>query len=80
MAEAGRVMLRRKDSMLTKVDVFAPLRPKHRRLVEEYARDWNATAAYKRAGYRAGGHSAEANACPLCKRLDVATAIRRDDC
>jgi phage terminase small subunit len=38
------------------------LRPRHQRFVEEYARDWNATAAYKRAGYRALGHAADVNA------------------
>jgi phage terminase small subunit len=61
--------------MLTIGDVFASLTSRDRRFVEEYAVDWNATAAYKRAGYRASGHAAEANACRLCKRLDVATAI-----
>jgi hypothetical protein len=60
---------------LTTGDVLASLTPRHRRFVEEYSVDWNATAAYKRAGYRASGHAAEANACRLCKRLDVATAI-----
>jgi len=44
--------------------------------VEEYAKDWNATAAYKRAGYRARGHSAEVNASRLHHRPDVAAACR----
>jgi hypothetical protein len=34
------------------------MRSRHQRFVEEYAKDWNATAAYRRAGYRARGHSA----------------------
>ena len=60
--------------MLTKVDLSA-LRPRHQRFVEEYARDYNATAAYRRAGYRARGHSAEVNASRLRQRPDVAAAI-----
>ncbi len=53
------------------------LRAKHQRFVEEYAKDWNATAAYKRAGCRARGHSAEVNASRLRRRPDVAKAIRQ---
>jgi phage terminase small subunit len=59
--------------MLTKVDLSA-LRPRHQRFVEEIARDWNATPAYKRAGYRAIGHAAEVNASRLHRRPDVAVA------
>jgi phage terminase small subunit len=51
------------------------LRPQHQRFVDECARDWNATAAYKRAGYRAMGHSAEVNASRLRRRPDVANAL-----
>jgi phage terminase small subunit len=47
------------------------LRPRHELFVAEYLIDWNATAAYKRAGYRARGHSAEVNASRLRKRPDV---------
>ena len=50
------------------------LRPRHKRFVEEYVKDWNATAAYRRAGYRARGHAAESNASRLRKRPDVAAA------
>jgi phage terminase small subunit len=60
--------------MLVKVG-FSALRPWHRRFVEEYAKDWNATAAYKRAGYRARGHSADVNASRLRNRPDVAAAL-----
>src|SRR6266849_4579911 len=59
--------------MLSKVNLSALL-PRHRRFVEEYTRNCNATAAYKRAGYRAVGHSAEANASRLHHRPDVAAA------
>jgi hypothetical protein len=38
---------------MAKVSIFAALRPRHRRFVEEYAKDWNATAAYKRTRHRA---------------------------
>ena len=51
------------------------MRLNHQRFVEEYARDWNATAAYKRAGYRARGHGAEVNASRLRRRPDVAAAV-----
>ena len=47
------------------------LRWRHARFVAEYLIDLNATAAYKRAGYRARGHSAEVNASRLRKRPDV---------
>ncbi len=57
-------------------DFVGDLQPQHRRFVEEYVRDWNATAAYKRAGYRAIGHSAETNASRLCRRPDVASAVQ----
>jgi phage terminase small subunit len=48
----------------------------HQRFVDEYAKDGNATAAYKRAGYRATGHSAEVNASRLAHRPDVAAAAK----
>ena len=50
------------------------MRPRHQKFVEEFARDWNATAAYKRAGFRARGHSAEVNAARLRQRPDIAAA------
>jgi phage terminase small subunit len=62
-------------TMLGKRRGFIVLRQKHQRFVEEYARDWNATAAYKRAGYRARGHGAEVNASRLRRRPDVAAAV-----
>jgi phage terminase small subunit len=45
------------------------------RFVHEYAVDWNATAAYKRAAYKATGHAAEVNASRLLKRAHVAAAV-----
>ena len=59
--------------MVSKVEPSA-LRPLHLRFIKEYARDWNATAAYRRAGYRAIGHAAEVNASRLRRRPDVAAA------
>ena len=41
------------------------LNHRHRRFVAEYLVDLNATAAYRRAGYKARGHSAEASAARL---------------
>jgi hypothetical protein len=54
-----------------------PMRPKHQQFVDELAKDWNATAAYKRAGYQARGHAAEVNASRLRKRPDVKAAAER---
>lgn len=51
------------------------LTPRQARFVEEYLKDLNATAAYIRAGYRARGNSAEANAARLIRNDKVAAAI-----
>lgn len=51
------------------------LTPKQRAFVEQYLIDLNATAAYKRAGFKSKGHSAEANAAKLLKNSRVAAAI-----
>lgn len=49
---------------------------KQQRFVEEYIKDpQNLAAAYKRAGYKASGHSAEANASRLLKKAEVKAAI-----
>lgn len=48
---------------------------KQARFVEEYLIDLNATAAYRRAGYRARGNSAEASAAKLLRHHKVAAAI-----
>ena len=48
---------------------------KHRVFVAEYLTDFNATAAYRRAGYTARGNSAEVNASRLLKNAKVAAAI-----
>lgn len=55
------------SEMLTNAEVFKTSRYvgpaiRHERFVAEYLIDLNKTAAYKRAGYRARGHSAEVNA------------------
>jgi phage terminase small subunit len=53
-----------------------PLTPKQQRFVEEYVVDGNATAAYKRAGYRAKTDKvAAANAAALLANHKVAAAI-----
>jgi len=54
------------------------LTPKQERFVEEYLGDaeLNATAAYKRAGYKGQGHSAESAAARLLRNVEVAAAIR----
>ena len=51
----------------------------HRRFVAEYLQDYNATAAYKRAGYKVGGHVAEAAASRLLRNVEVAAAIAKAD-
>lgn len=52
------------------------LTPKQQLFVEEYLKDLNATAAYKRAGYRAKGKAAEANASRLLRNAKVAAAVQ----
>lgn len=52
------------------------LRGKQQRFVEEYLIDLNATAAYQRAGYKARGNAAEANASRLLRNAKVAAAIQ----
>jgi phage terminase small subunit len=51
------------------------LHPRHERFVAEFVLDCNATAAYRRTGYRARGHAAEVNASRLRRRPDVKRAI-----
>lgn len=51
------------------------LTPKQQRFVAEYLVDLNATQAYRRAGYAATGHAAEANAARLLRNAEVAAAI-----
>jgi phage terminase small subunit len=51
------------------------LTPKQRRFAEEYIVDLNASAAYKRAGYKAQGNAAEANASRLLRNAKVASVI-----
>jgi len=50
--------------------------PKQEAFVREYLIDLNATAAYKRAGYRARGHSAEVNAERLLRHAEVKAEIQ----
>jgi phage terminase small subunit len=51
------------------------LSPRQLRFVEEYLKDCNATAAYKRAGYRGQGRSAENAASRLLGNVGVQEAI-----
>lgn len=53
-----------------------PLVPKQQRFVDEYLIDLNATAAYKRAGYKAQGNSAEASASVLLRNPKVQEAVQ----
>ena len=52
------------------------LTPKQQLFVHEYLVDLNATAAYRRAGYKARGNSAEVNASRLLRNAKVAAALR----
>lgn len=51
------------------------LTPKQERFVSEYLIDLNATAAYKRAGYKGQGNSAEATASQLLSNPKVAKRV-----
>lgn len=52
------------------------LTPKQKMFADEYLLDLNATAAYKRAGYKAKGHVAESNASRLLSNAEVANYIQ----
>lgn len=52
------------------------LTAKQKAFVDEYLKDLNATAAYKRAGYTAKGNSAEVNAGRLLRNAQVASAVQ----
>lgn len=49
--------------------------PKQEAFVREYLIDLNATAAYRRAGYAATGHAAEASASRLLSNAEVRHAV-----
>ena len=51
------------------------LSDKQQAFVREYLIDLNATAAYKRAGYKGTGHTAEANAQRMLRNAEVKAAI-----
>lgn len=51
------------------------LTPRQSLFVLEYLKDQNASAAYKRAGYTADGHSADSAAARLLTNVEVAKAI-----
>jgi phage terminase small subunit len=52
------------------------LNPRQQRFAAEYIIDFNATAAYQRAGYKAAGHAAEVNASRLLSNAEVQAAIK----
>ncbi len=54
----------------------ANLTPKQQRFVAEYLIDLNATAAYKRAGYKGTGNSAEVTASQLLSNPKVAKVVK----
>ncbi len=51
------------------------LTPKQQRFADEYLIDLNATAAYKRAGYKAQGNAAEVTASQLLSNPKVAAYV-----
>jgi phage terminase small subunit len=51
------------------------LNARQQRFVEEYLIDLNATAAYRRAGYKSGGTAARAGAAQILANTSVADAI-----
>lgn len=53
----------------------ALLTPAQHRFVSEYLKDQNATAAYKRAGYKGQGHVAESAAARLLSHVEVRASI-----
>lgn len=53
-----------------------PLSARQQAFVREYLHDLNATAAYKRAGYKGEGRTAENNACRMLGNAGVQAAIQ----
>ena len=51
------------------------LTPKQKRFADEYLIDLNATAAYKRSGYKGTGHVAESSAAEILSNLEVSEYI-----
>lgn len=51
--------------------------PKQELFCLEYLKDLNATGAYRRAGYKAKGHAAEAAASALLRNREVAEKIQK---
>lgn len=51
------------------------LTPKQQRFVDEYLMDLNATAAYRRAGYKGRGNAAEVTASQLLSNPKVASVV-----
>ena len=54
-----------------------PLTERQKAFVREYLIDLNAMAAYKRAGYKGTGHTAEASAQQILRNLEVQKAIQK---
>lgn len=52
------------------------LTPKQQRFVAEYLIDLNATAAYKRAGYKGKGNAAESSASEILSNPKVSAAVK----
>lgn len=53
------------------------MNPKQQRFCEEYLIDLNATAAYKRAGYKGKGKTADVNASRMLANANVAAFIQQ---
>lgn len=64
-------------TMATTKGAKPTLNDKQRLFVTEYVKDFNATAAYKRAGYTATGQSAVTNASRLLTNANVAEAVAK---
>lgn len=57
---------------------MTPMTPKQKRFADEYLIDLNATAAYKRAGYKGTGNSAESMASQLLSNIKVAHYVKSE--
>ena len=57
--------------------VDKPLNDRQSRFIDEYLSDFNATAAYKRAGYTATGNAAEVGAHQLLRNPKVAAEVAK---
>lgn len=62
---------------MSKIDPNSGLTDQHQRFADEYLVDFNGTAAYARAGYKASGNAAEVGASRLLAKPEIQAYLRK---